>query len=842
MPRSAVKVTKSLEAHVQDLHRCADDLETKLNASAKKHSGDDDKANRFRLPLCQVFVDVMLADPASSFQRDTAGRLWRLCFYTRISPWRLRNAKDKRKRVDCRKSEQGLAIFIAEGVTLYNYLIEHLQAKLEVPAGLSTIDRYTEGGSTSLSQSASVSASTLPPSSTSTVGVVPLLAACHIHLGDLFRYSLNFSQAEAAYHTAATLAPGLGHAFNQLAVVCQLKEDQQGSPLSAVALYWYTRSLLVVQDPFVTAKTNLARLLASNEEWVRQQQKQTPARAIVVEKSKSVQVRHFLAIWVDLQYRFFLGVAADQQSQVLEQMASTTERFRTLVDTSAFGDSLLCRMVVVHAFSECFLDRPHGSPTALTMVLARTCTYQVGLALAARVLVGLAKLAPGKLPSSVRLLLPVLLVAEYTSALSMPSTEEVVATEAMKDARDGFWKALVDIWNKLAQLVAQNSSSTNIILPGGRTELFKDFEIYRDFGPFSSFVPPCENGHLSEEETLSALVRKKEPVAHETASTGMSSAGGGAASDQGRLRIARHLQLAQDLAADEEGSVSKFIQKDVKGNYFWLEEESASDDMWAEDESAVLGEEKIHAMPAPMGVEGEAKKQDEDVLMYKADADGGMALLVPGALLQQTTVKEVTTKATEPPRPAVHSANVQEPRMASSRLPGLNALPVHEQAMEIPLTIPQPPDAFMGTITNPLFDANPSPGGVRLPPGLHPAPMAGTPSLPGLLPPPGFQASSSMVAPVGDCQPETIADAMRLYGNQMTTANPFATPSLGPPAGPPGFSNHHAFGLTSFPATESFLGGGHDPLSEGSSLLDAGLLNSLWMNDPNNKSKNPFAT
>ena len=776
MPRSAAKVTVSFEAHVKQLHRKADDLEKQLQGSK-----GDDRISRLRLPLCETMADLMLKDPKGSAEKDVAGRLWRMCFYQRIGPQRAKLQKEKRRGADTACFEESLGLFLSEGVKLYRYLIDRLQTKLAKKAGMEVVDDST----TAISQG-SASTAHAPPPTEITEGVVSLLATCHVSLGDLFRYSDNLEQAEVAYRMASTLAPGFGHAFNQLAVVCQLKE-QQGSPLSAVALYWYTRSLLVAIDPFTTAKANLARLLSSNHEWLKGQ---TDTR----DRSKSAQTRRFLGMFVDLHFRLFQGVDDVTLSFLLEQMDTVMEHFRALLEISAFGDALLCRLVVIHAFSECYLDRPNGSPSALTMVMARVATYRLGICLADRVMVGLSKVAEGKMPSSVRLLLPVLLVAEYTASVTMPQTDNPDATQTLESVRRMFWGGMIAIWNKVDRLVTPDMKTAT-------TEELDAFLDLRGFGPFG-FLPPCEGGLLSEEDALYELLQAgKKDKPNETAST---STNGGTSTDQGRLKLARLLQLANNLVTDNEGTVGQHIGKDNDGNIIWTEEEA----------------EDTNDFSVPMDVE----PQEKNVLVYKTGSDGGPALLVPGMMLQQEGAEEDVTTVTTPNKSAMLPDN-QVQSVASKRLPVFDLAPVNQQNVDTPLAIPQPTEASMGNLANATVFGN-SNSGVHMPPGLGPSS--------GLLPPPpGFATPAPL--PPGQ-QPETIGEALRLYGNQMQTSNPFAGP-------PPGLSNAFPYSAPPAAGDSNFLGSNDDPMSvEGTSWLGSGLLNSLWMDDGSGKTKNPFAT
>ena len=155
MPRPSAKVTISFEAHIQQLHRKADDLEKQLQGNK-----GDERTSRLRLPLCETMADLMLKDPKSSSEKDIAGRLWRMCFYQRIGPQRAKLQKEKRRGADTTRFEESLNLFLAEGVTLYRYLIDRLQTKLAKKAGMEVTDDST----TEFSQGSASTTHAPPPS------------------------------------------------------------------------------------------------------------------------------------------------------------------------------------------------------------------------------------------------------------------------------------------------------------------------------------------------------------------------------------------------------------------------------------------------------------------------------------------------------------------------------------------------------------------------------------------------------------------------------------------------------------------------------------------------------
>ena len=98
--------------------------------------------------------------------------------------------------------------------------------------------------------------------------LVPILYKLLLFLGDLQRYAMEHEEATECYTKASRLAPGRGNPYNQLAVVAQVSEQNlQAHPLTAVALYWYCRSLLA-DEAFETSESNMERLFVMNQKWV----------------------------------------------------------------------------------------------------------------------------------------------------------------------------------------------------------------------------------------------------------------------------------------------------------------------------------------------------------------------------------------------------------------------------------------------------------------------------------------------------------------------------------------------------------------------------------------------
>lgn len=598
MPRSATKVKKSLHEKLAEWNQRAHDMENQITSFSKKgDAASAKKVNELRVPLCEVFGDLLLTDANFSRQHDVTGRLWRQCFYSRIGPQRTKIAKAtkrqkqtnaqleqaaaggsnaaatgmslKQQQEQCKQQAQVLAqmeknlmFFLSEGITMYDYLIKKLQEKLPGVAearalrknnsngSLSTAS-YSTGETSSMGSSAVVlqkhrqqqqqqqpDTQGAPAFSVVSTGVVECLHHLYIHLGDLYRYSSGAKKAEMYYLTAAKLGPAMGHAYNQTAVLCQVKDSEGTAPLAAVAFYWYTRSLLASREPFKTAKVNLTRLLQGNRDWlVKQKKQQHPSAAESgILPSKSVQSRRFLAQFVDLHYQYFQGVQANAESidAAAAYCAETMDVFAGLLKNSALGDALLCKLVTISAFSEFHTpeDNNEGNETdsenrhqqlvATTWLCARRATLLLGTHLANRLLSGplpkwlqqqqedktktktnaAAKTNTTAQMPSVRLLLPLLLITEYLKNQPMKASlaekfgdksDSLTLIEQHDKAWKGFWKCCVDVWNLLHRLTEATAGEGDS-MEQQKALLSCSFREYENLRGYTPFAALCNRG------------------------------------------------------------------------------------------------------------------------------------------------------------------------------------------------------------------------------------------------------------------------------------------------------------------------------------------------------------
>ena len=432
----------------------ASELERKLETlpSTKSPSGGEQlsskeaKASEIRTKLCELYGDVLLSDPDFSLRRDVSGRIWRNCFYGRIAELRLRIGKERGRARRCQakrdvngaakhekiadNAEVNLKNTLAEAVAFYDYLVEKYQSILcggdaqgQSQSQLTMSQESTGSmGDTKrrlFDPNGLVNSSPQPrqPNQSKsdpphvTAGCMPILYKLLINLGDLLRYASNSSAASANYLKASKLAPGRGNPYNQLAVVAQMSEQT----LTAVALYWYARSIQAMDEPFVTSRSNMSRLFLANRQWIDKCDRgkgtardtfggsadggdevstllsmdskasgrsgKKKAQIEAARAAKSAASRRFLAEFVDLHWDLYRMANSEQQQQLGEEptitptvsniaksreegwtpapseylisMKAVIKSFSSLLGVGAFSDSLLARLVCINAFSYC---------------------------------------------------------------------------------------------------------------------------------------------------------------------------------------------------------------------------------------------------------------------------------------------------------------------------------------------------------------------------------------------------------------------------------------------------------------------------------------------------------
>jgi tetratricopeptide (TPR) repeat protein len=795
----------------------ATDLEAQLAALPPKAS--EEKASRIRIQLCEVLSDVILTDPQFALRKDCTGRLWRNCFYARIGELRSRIAREKRKKGEATKLDLSLKVFLKEAIALYKYFVDNYETKLLPPLQSSQEED---------SQQVSIA------NTKAQEGVVPGLHRILIHLGDLYRYSTNYSLAEKAYDRASKLAPGKGNPYNQLAVVAQLKDPS--APLSCMALFFYARALLASHDPFETSKANLARLLETNRAYLQTTSedallaatnKTGPER---VRAQKTIQSRLFLARFVDLHYDFFRGKEDCRKSiteeELVDKMQVILTEFESLLKEWAFGDALLSKMVAINAFSIKWASKSNGD-----VALARAFLLQFGAVLTERLELGLRK-------TSVRLLLPLIILCDYVSTWDEPSKNAVLGKQASQFCADAFkmyWNKITGVATHLSPL--RDSSDLQVATCFVSTGMrLKEYDSLVGFSPFDSFVKPSDV-YVSVDEAIRVLELRISTPTQEL--TGL---------EENAIKLKRFFEIVDAMVEKDHLSCAAGGQ-DLVG----LAE--IEDDGIVDDDNAMMDDDEILESENAKPVEKSSDVLDRTTLprpspkegptlVYKPSESGaGPALLVPGALLLSTSQEAPPTDEQDKHGSAFTSSEEllkecrQDPlenllfsRTVATTDSVSNVLLEERPAAAPPAQLGPPP----GILPPPGFGVGAAPGFSV--PAPQPTPMAGFDLYPSFTPPPPRQSSllsgipNYSQTPPGFSHADTVLQMLR--GSTVNTANPFLMPPTQGAAAPGLFPSQSSF--------SEFVD--HD--MDGEFLLDSSLLNSMLMDENNSqpRSKNPFLT
>jgi len=542
-------LNKEPSDHLRTRLTKAFEIESRLSSLSSTTSSEE-VASKLRIQLCEVFSDILLADTHLSARKDLSGRMWRSCFYGRIGELRSRIKKGKSKlnklskktnlnatgsnnnskEMDNQKKsieefEESLTTFLREAVILYEYLVDKYLCILK-----STSKKKKEGRQTKIEENAE-NINEIASLSTTTdahVGIIPTLHRLYIHLGDLHRYSTSFNSAELSYLKASCLAPGKGNPYNQLAVVAQLKDSTGAHPLPAVALYWYCRSLLAVDDAFETSRVNLERLFTSNRSWIDTNVANEESLNICTvgmnrEKSRAIKSsasRVFLSRFVSFHGRLFHASSKETSAKTnkLDDMEKIMHElifeFGALLCESAFSDALLMKMVSIIAFSiwnslSIFPNQQQTQINSATVAIG--LLLSTGTKLAASVEDSVEKLEAKQQRGGrnikhnvIRLMTPLLLVCEFISYLWLSNTyitanlhQFGVCTEntLLRAVLKEFWVAIA----KVANIIKASKSLSSFF---GKTEngitgesfrfIPNDYKVLRGFLPFASFIIESE--------------------------------------------------------------------------------------------------------------------------------------------------------------------------------------------------------------------------------------------------------------------------------------------------------------------------------------------------------------
>lgn len=776
---------KSIEALAKTVQK----MQAKALAYEKqlhKLAPDSPEANQIRVPLCDALANLLLTDPRFASENNVVGRLWTTCFYSRICLMRKHVMKKQRRNQPSRDVQLSLTEFLGESLQLYNFLIQKLQERLVPP------DATTQSPQSSQDESLQYHSSD---------GIVDCLCRLYVQLGDLYRYAESFEKAEVAYKRAAQFGPGLGHAMNQLAVLLS-NRDPTGQRV--VALYCYVRSLSVRPAPFETAKSNLLRLFDSNRTWLKEQnqlmadhqQSQCDTNCNSTNNNnKSLQSRLFLAEYCQIHEIFFNGLTVEGLIPIYDQFQNIRQALRRLLEVQGLSDGLLCKLVTIEAFAECFIghanatDENRKEVALITSLVARIMTLQFGIEMAERIVSNM-----NRQNTSMRLLLPLMLVAEYVATRPFPLSEEVklgMERTMHNQNTEEFWTGIVQVLNHLQPLADNYGLRPDEV--GNTATLLTEYHSLRGFEPFATFLLPVgQNGVLSDEEAKNLIASFPTPKNTTATTEGASTK----SKDQNRLKVARFLSMGRVWGGEAEA-----VPITWNGSNYELIIPSARNPGDSVDNHSPL----ISSTLADV-----AEKPIVPTLVYKHDDDGGPALLVPTVLMDH--YRPYDNFDSMVCDSALPTERIVADVVATA---GLGDDFVLETALDVDMEKPEtrvlPPPGFIFPATNEIEEHH------CHPPIVQP-----------------------LIAPT-----QVIEPLYGLFGS-MQTSNPFADP----------YVNSYGSSLVMH-SPDPFVGGNSllcrpgrvthdifpdDGVMDGKNLLDSGLLSSLWMEESKETTNNPFAT
>jgi hypothetical protein len=816
--RPAVSVNKSSSVRIDKLLERAADLEKQLTSLSKSN---DEKAARLRSHLCEILSDILISDPFIGTEKDCTGRLWRSCFYAPIGIWRSRISREKRKQgPNLASLELSFKKFLGEAITLYDYLALQYQTKL--------LPGSSQGNSQDSTQD-------FLPSGGSLEGVVPGLFRLYIHMGDLHRYAESFNKAENCYLSASKLAPGMGNPYNQLAVVAQMKDAN----MSCVALYWYARSLLATHDRFETSSSNLERLFTINRTYLKEHSRDpTPpilppsakkTSSDLVRAQKAAASKSCLAHFVDFHYELFKNSETEDAKELLlrEKMTAVNKSIQSLLRASAYGDALLCKLVIINIFS--FEKNKEGGDLA-NRQLSSDFLYVLGSSLAERLKHGLSRIVEksGKLPPSIRFLLPFQILCEFLDPLENKNRGE---------DENYFWKQYVEVAN-LALRISQQMNMSHAPSPAAEnTHLsLREYQLLKGYRPFSFLTAE----YLSQ----SAYVSPSEAIDVLELTTSQTQESESISLDSNKLKLMRFLQVCNRASQKKTSPVAP-----SRDGFVFVDRERVMEGAQVEDHAIIKG----HSPDEDASMRSAGVEADEagDVVMFGARevecTDGllGNAMMLAAnpeasesAETLRTTRSGVQTdvnrgQISSGPQPQQHASSPVLGRASEMSLGvKVNEALVQEHRSTVsPLGITPPPG--FGSLLDQSDALRPAACvaqgmSIRVAPS-HPGHSAFLTSVPTFEPTP-FALSVSSSTLLHQAGPSFMGQHFPTEGHSLQwfggspafqTANPFAAPHENPPT----------------PVYEA------DPSSvDGASLLGAGLLDSLWMNDTaGGRTNNPFA-
>jgi hypothetical protein len=537
----------------------------------------------------------------------------------------------------------------------------------------------------------------------------------------------------------------------------------------------------------------------------------------LIRAQKAAASKSCLAHFVDVHYELFKKKDIDvakKEPAIRAKMGGVMDSLESLCRVSAFGDALLCKIVTINTFT---YEVTKKEKNALNHRLSREFLFVLGSSLATRLEATMSKiLEKEKIAApSIRLLLPFQILCEFIDNLDNMKGEQ----------EDSFWKRFAAVAN-LALNISQKLgvSANSFALEKDVNVPLKEYQALQGYRPYSFLYESYATGgpFIEPDEAIEVLELTLSQSQESTANN---------SGDENKSKLSRFLEIC-----------SKFVEKASipichnDSGYAFVDDDTRDDEMTVDRKSKNAAEGAVSMnvdspQDSSFPVEMQFPDVDEagDVVMYKAPEEGvGPALLVPGAFLTSATKSAEKSPAAAPTPKEDVTTSSERTQIPTSRHvlpastkkssvppppgmlppPGFTAPVAQESPLRASPVIQQgtPPQGFYGQII---------PDHPRVYPALPNPPYYG--AFPGSVP---LQAAPP---PMGGSLP--IDQTWHVLGGpeKLQTSNPFARP---PPV---------AYGQAK--AAHSLFE--ERPITtEGTSLLDSALIDSLFMYDTN--TSNPW--
>eukprot|EP01125_Pyxidicula_operculata_P015818 TRINITY_DN538_c5_g1_i1.p1 TRINITY_DN538_c5_g1~~TRINITY_DN538_c5_g1_i1.p1 ORF type:complete len:899 (+),score=257.01 TRINITY_DN538_c5_g1_i1:35-2731(+) len=332
----------------RNLYRECRELETHLRSLKKSY--DDISVINIRENLKKKYEKILLNHYDIALKQDIESSLWKYVFYKVIEESRSQRNKFKNDKTKSKEEIKGridnLKKFLESSRLFYHSLIKQFQSKynldLEHP---------------------------IPPEGDPLYRQYLTCHRCYIFLGDLARYhgaieridKKSLDEAASYYNRALKLWPDNGHPHNQLAVLCNLEENEFKT------LYHYYRSL-AVKKPFETAKENLMVLFKSSSS---SSSDKSSSEKKSKNRLKNPELFEFLHEFVRIHGQLFLK----QVSDLYPKMQDFLTKLEKMITNNIMSEKMIISMFIINVFSIYNLSGKLESSTSSYAEISQRTTY-----------------------------------------------------------------------------------------------------------------------------------------------------------------------------------------------------------------------------------------------------------------------------------------------------------------------------------------------------------------------------------------------------------------------------------------------------------------------------------